>query len=110
MGKENKVEIGFGTQFEVKGEPDRVDVILNADSADRFQRCQIISQQDQDLLISAPGTGGVSDIERILDQPLTVDQIIEAVERDIGSLLSPDDRRFYQDLSKRPKMEVTLQK
>lgn len=77
---QKRVQIAFGTMFEVSTEPDRIDVIVEVGEDNWFEAARVVRDDTGYILASYPGTGGPEVFGKAVGQ-LTADQVIEAAKK-----------------------------
>lgn len=108
--KESEVTIGFGTLFEIKRVPNRVDVVLDVGEEDWFSSAKIIETKEGKKALSMVGTAGPDNIERITGQ-LSFDEVIAAFGEGTkmrGYELSNEERELLEKYSRKKPRTLKL--
>ncbi len=71
------MRVGFGNLFKVKGEKNRVDLIIDV-SERSFEVVQVRKREGKLGVVSIAGTGGPEYISKILNKRLSLDEVISA--------------------------------
>lgn len=87
-GKETeprKLEIEFGSVFEpdLEGKVSK-HVVIDVGEGKQFFSSSFWEEDDK-LLVGIPGTSELQNIKRVLDEKLTVEEIIEGMKNDLGA-------------------------
>lgn len=98
--KDRSFEIGFGDTYEVRGNPERTDVVVNVGEGSWFDSARV--RQDGDTrYLTIPGTSGAEYIERITGQ-MSLQEVLTAAEegaRRQGYELSDEQRNLLRGYS-----------
>ena len=76
---EREIEISFGTLFEVSGEEERIDVVINVGEDSWFYTGQIGKTKDGNKWFFMAGTAGKKNIKKIVGQ-MSIEEVIKAAE------------------------------
>jgi len=108
--KELEITIGFGTLFEVKEVPNRVDVILDVGEENWFAAARIMETEEGKKGLAIAGTGVPEYIEKITGE-LSFDEVIALYKegaRYRGVELSDEERKLLEEYSRKKPRTLRL--
>jgi len=76
---ERDIEIGFGTLFEVFGEENRTDVVINVGKKGWFSTAELRTTEDGKKMFFLAGTAGKENVSKIVGQ-MSPEDVIKAAE------------------------------
>ncbi len=107
MKDRGRFEIGFGDLFRVKGQPDRVDVVIDIREGDYFDSARVREWGGKKYLAGL-GTAGPENINGFVGQ-MTKDEIISAAEeeaRRLGYELTGEQKETLEEYSRKGRREL----